>query len=112
MISYRLISTLIIEGIILLFFSFNLKKVWKVFLGMNLLTQSFLNFFLIQTSPITTEFFIVFYLMAMEIIILIVELIIFNKYAEGRTLKKSLYVLTANALSLYIGIISIPMIPV
>lgn len=111
LISTRIILTLIIEAIVFWVFGFRSRRSWVVFLIMNLATQGILNILLNDNSPIHTYLFIG--LIFGEIIILIAELISFIALIkEHSRLKRILYVITANFLSLVVGGYLITVLPI
>ncbi len=102
-VSLRVVSTLILEGIIFFLFGFRSKLSWILFLIINLITQGILNLWLSgMYSPLDS--YIIFSLIGGEVVVIFVELIAFglllNEHGKGR---RVLYVLTANLLSLVAG---------
>lgn len=94
------IPTLVIEGIILLLLGFSLKKNWKVFLLVNIITQLFLTvtvgISLIKSGTVST-YIIQF---PIELIILIAETIAFKKLLKGQSQKRCIaYGIAANLAS-------------
>jgi hypothetical protein len=101
--SLRIGLTLIIEALVFYLFGFRQKKSWLVFLIVNLVTQGALNIWLgVSTSPMQS--YLVFSLVFGEILVFVVEtaaFLIFIK--EGKRSLISLYVIVANAASLFLG---------
>ena len=96
--------TLVIEGIILLLFRFNIKQNWKPFLTINIITQIFLNFTLsvVMFSQGLLSAYI--WYIPLELIILIVEIICFRKYLNQHSkLRRTLFAITANVVSFATG---------
>ncbi|NLY70952.1 MAG: hypothetical protein GX076_04640 [Clostridiales bacterium] len=95
-----LIPTLIIEGIILLLFGFALRENLKIFILTNIVTQIVLTLTvglaLIRSGPITAYLF----QFPIEVIILIIESIIFARYLKGNSRKRRIaYGIVANLAS-------------
>jgi hypothetical protein len=95
-----LIPTLIIEGIILLLFGFRLKENLKPFILINIVTQIILTLTvglaLIRSGPITAYLF----QFPVEVIILIIETVIFARYLKGKSGKRRIaYGIVANLAS-------------
>lgn len=112
LISIRLSLTLLIEGFIFSLFLFTEKKSWRVFFITNLVTQGLLNLFINTMSP-TVGSYIVVDLVYTEVLILLIELVVFTyfiKERKGSTI--FLYVCSANIASLILGAIIIPMLPI
>ena len=102
LVSMRIILTLIIEGIIFYLFGFRDKGSWKIFLIINIITQGALNIWINGLFPMQTYLFIG--LIAIEILILIVEgIAIITGIKEHKKIRKMLFVLSANFLSLVVG---------
>lgn len=98
------IPTILIEGIILLLFGFKLKENYKVFLLINIITQVALTMTmgiaLIRSGPIAA-YIIQF---PVEIVILVVEALVYYKYFKGKSAKRSLvYGIVANLVSWGLG---------
>lgn len=102
LVSMRLTITLLIEGGIFCLFGFRDRKSWKVFLIINLITQGALNIWINGLFPIQSYLFIG--LIALELLILIVESIVINSnIKEHKKLRRFLFVISANFLSLVAG---------
>lgn len=101
-------ATLIIEGLVLLLFSFSLKKNWRAFLGLNLATQVFLTI-TIGTAVFRQGAFTASLLyVPAEILIVIAEAIAYSILLKqhGKT-RRIFYALTANILSFAAGLVLI-----
>jgi hypothetical protein len=114
LVGLRVLLTLIIEGVIFFLFKFRNKRSWIAFLIINLITQGWLNIMLNNdTSPLTSNVYIILGLFIYEFIILIVEMIAFgfavNEHKKWRVL---LYVLAANTASFILGGILLSYLPV
>lgn len=98
--------TIIIEGILLILFGFSMKKNYKPFLIINLLTQISLNaiiglFMVMNGTSAAFLAYIVF-----EIVILIVETVYFGRYlVEHSVLRRRVYGVVANCVSFLFGIV-------
>jgi hypothetical protein len=99
-------STLLIEGIILLLFGFSLKKNYKAFLIINIVTQLCLYcalLFAMYIKGISAALSI--YIVA-EVYIFCTEIMLFLKYFTPQKKKRIIaYALTANILSFFSGIV-------
>jgi hypothetical protein len=101
--SLRIVLTLIIEALVFYLFGFRKKKSWLVFLIVNLVTQGALNIWLgVSTTPMQS--YLVFSLVFGEILVFVVEAaaFLFLVKEHGRSLA-FLYVIVANAASLFLG---------
>ena len=111
LVSTRLILTLAIEAIIFWMFGFRDRKSWAAFFIINLITQGTLNIWINSFTP--RESYIIFSLIFGEIFVFIAEIIAFSKYCKEYTrLRKVLYVLTANFISLIAGGYIITILPI
>ncbi len=107
----RILLTLAIEAIIFLAFRFKDKKSWIAFLIINLVTQGILNIWLNGFMPMQS--YIIFGLIFGEIFVFIAEIIAFLMLCkEHSRLRKVLYVLTANFISLIAGGYIITILPI
>lgn len=111
LVTLRVFFTLAIEGVFFFLFGFRHKRSWIVFLGMNILTQGFLNIVLNGASPfasylILTLIFIEFWIFLAEIL----GALIFIK--EHRKIRRISYVLMANTASLVLGSYLITRLPI
>lgn len=111
LVSLRLVLTLIIEGIIFFVFGFRKMKSWIIFFGINLITQLGLNIY-INTIEIARAYSIINVFIA-EFWIFLVELIIIPLLVrEHSTMRKLVYVLIANLLSLIVGGFILTVLPI
>jgi len=103
------IPTIVIEGILLLLFGFSLKKNWKVFILLNLLTQVLLTVAMsvaLINFGLLTAFFI---FIPAEIVIFIIEAAVLIKMLkEHRTSRRLIFALTANIASAVLGFFLVP----
>lgn len=98
----RIALTLITEGLIFFLMGFRNSRSWIVFLAVNLVTQGALNIWIntVTYNDYSLFFGLVFY----EFMILIVEMFaLLCLLDEHRKLRRGLYVLLANILSLFAG---------
>ncbi len=101
------ISTIIIEGIILLIFGFNLKLNLKPFLVINLITQVLLTTGIILAMKSNGTFFATFVYILAEISIFIIESVLFSIFLRQHSkLRRVFYALAANWVSFIAGIIA------
>ncbi|MDD2393825.1 MAG: hypothetical protein PHV88_07185 [Eubacteriales bacterium] len=103
------IPTIFIEGILLLVFGFSLRKNWKVFLLLNLVTQIILtvvmSLVLINFGLITSYFIFI----PVEVVIILIEAVVLTKMLkEHRTSRRLIYALIANLASAAAGFVLIP----
>ena len=102
LVSMRIIITLLIEGMVFWLFGFRDRRSWRIFLIINIITQGALNIWINGLFPIQSYLFIG--LIALEILILIVEgIVIISGIKEYKKLRKFLFVVSANFLSLVAG---------
>lgn len=102
LVSMRVNTTLLIEGIVFWLLGFREKRSWIVFIIINLITQGALNIWINGLFPIQSYLFIG--LIFLEILILIVEsTVVLSKVKEHKKSRRFLYVLSANLLSLVVG---------
>ena len=98
--------TLIIEGLILILFQFSLKKNWRPFLTINILTQVLLNFVVFGTMYSLGYLVALLVYIPFEIVILILETILFTKHlTQHSKLRRRAFAIIANILSFLLGII-------
>ena len=101
-VTMRVVLTLIIEGLVFFLLGFRTRRSWTVFLVVNLVTQGALNLWIntVAYNDYSLFFGLIFY----EFVIIIVEMVAFlgllNEHGKWR---RSLYVLLANILSLFVG---------
>ncbi|NLK73409.1 MAG: hypothetical protein GX285_10385 [Clostridiales bacterium] len=111
LVTLRVSFTIIIEGVIFLLFGFRQKKSWIAFLILNLITQGLLNIFLNGASPFMS--YLILNLIFMELLVFIAEMICILLFIkEHGVIRRILYVLTANFISLIVGGYMITLLPV
>jgi hypothetical protein len=102
------LPTLLIEGIVLIGFGFSIKKNWKVFLLINILTQIFLTVTMgtvLLKEGLVSSYFLFF---PIEFIILIIESIAYAfLLKEHSILRRIGYGILANAISCMAGFVLI-----
>lgn len=111
LVTLRVFSTLVIEGVIFFLFGFRNKNSWLAFLIMNLLTQGILNVVLNGASPFAS--YLILNLIFMEFLVFITEIIgvlVFIK--EHGKFRRVSYVLAANLASLVLGGYLITVLPI
>ncbi|MGB8451934.1 MAG: hypothetical protein WCD89_06330 [Anaerocolumna sp.] len=99
------VPTLLIEGIVLLLFRLSLRKNWKPFIGINILTQVFLTAavgkLMIEDGQITSYFAII----PIEIIIVLFEMLAFSLLLSQHSKERRVcFAFTANLLSFLTGL--------
>lgn len=110
LISLRVVSTLLIEGLIFFIFGYRQKASWIAFFVINLITQSGLN--LLLAGP-NTGYLWMFAFLFVEFIVLISELIAFTLFVnESEKSKVIVYVIVANLMSLIVGGTLISYLPI
>lgn len=98
--------TLLLEGILLILFGFSLKENLKVFLITNIITQIFLNISIYIGMYYIGLFMVVIIFIICELLIFIIEPIIFVKlFKEHSKKRRFLYGISANMISFIIGTI-------
>lgn len=98
--------TLLIEGIVLLLFRFNIKQNWKPFLIINLITQIFLNLILSTVMLGNGLMLALILYIPLEMIITAVEIICFAKYLKQHSnTRRIMFALTANVVSFFAGFV-------
>ena len=111
LVTMRIVLTLMIEGLIFWIFGFKRKSSWLIFLLINLITQGSLNIWINGVVP--TQGYIIFGLIFGEIFIVIAEIVAFLLLVkEHKSLRKVLYILTANFISLIVGGFIITILPI
>jgi len=111
LVTMRIVLTLVIEGLIFWLFGFTRKVSWLIFLLINLITQGSLNIWI--NSVVPTQGYIIFGLIFGEIFIVIAETIAFLLFVkEHKKLRRVLYILTANFVSLIAGGYIITILPI
>ena len=105
-------ATLIVEGLILLLFGLSLKRNWKAFMLVNLITQTLLTLTVFTGMYFQGSMAGFFYYIPIEILIVIVELRLFKKYLVGHSqLRKKAFAIVANIISFIIGIVALIYVP-
>lgn len=108
LISIRLVLTLLIEGCVFYLFAFREDESVMAFILINLVTQGLLNLWINTVQPGDLSH-VVMILIISELLIIVAEIIAFNKYIdEHSSLRTTLYVVTANMASLFLGFMIIP----
>lgn len=109
-VAIRVISTLVMEGVIFLLFRYFEKRSWICFLIINLITQAGVNIALYGAN---LNSYVVLGFILVEVLVFIAEMIAFplvlHENGKGRAV---LYAFTANAVSLIGGGIMIANLPV
>ncbi len=108
----RILLTLAIEAGVFWLFGYRSKRSWIAFLVINLVTQAFVNIWLISGfNPLQS--YMIFMLVLAEILVFIFELIAFLlSVKEHGKLRTAGYVMAANLLSLIAGGYLITVLPV
>lgn len=102
LIALRVVSTLLLEGLVFFLFGFRQKRSWIVFLVINLLTQGWLNG-IISSNAFSNGYWIIGYWLA-ELVVFIAESVAFPlTLKENKKGRCVLYALTANVVSLVFG---------
>jgi hypothetical protein len=102
LLSFRIILTLLIEGIVFFLFGYRSKKSWLIWVIVNLITQGALNIWLNGiATPLNN--YLIFSLVLGEIAVFVVEMAAFLILIKERRVITSLYVIVANVLSLFAG---------
>ncbi|QRN85427.1 hypothetical protein JR334_10835 [Clostridia bacterium] len=110
LVGLRVSFTLLLEALVFFLFGFREYKSWTFFLFINLITQGILNIWLGSHQLLGS--YIVFALVFGEIFVYLAELISFvHVVKEKSTLRRVLYVLLANTLSLVAGGYLISLLP-
>ena len=101
-----LLSTLVLEGLLLLLFGFKLRENWRVFLITNVITQIILT---LSTSYMFFNYGVIALIlifMVVEFLIIVAETLVFAKLLKGRkTGRRVGYAITANLVSFIAGIV-------
>lgn len=98
--------TLIIEGLILILFRFNLKKNWKPFLAINILTQVLLTLIVFGTMYTSGSLTAILTYIPFEIAILVIEAMLFSRYLTQHSKSRRVaFAITANISSFLLGIV-------
>ena len=103
------LPTIIIEGLLLLIFGFSLRKNWKIFLLLNLVTQIILTVVMSVTLinfGLVASYFI--FVPAEAVIILIEAVVLTKMLKEYRTSRRLIYAIVANLASAAAGSFLVP----
>jgi len=99
------ILTLLIEGFIMLFFKFSIKKNWKVFLSINVVTQLLLYICLLLITARSSLIYYLTTIIPIELLILIIEAVYYSKkLKEHSIIRRINYAVVANILSFILGL--------
>lgn len=101
------LATLIIEGLVLLLFRFNLKQNYKPFIAINILTQVLLTTVVFTAMYQWGTLSAILLYFPFEIAIFIIEALLFAKYLKQHSkVRRVLYALAANSISFICGIMA------
>lgn len=105
-------TTLLIEGLILVLFGFSLKKNWKSFVIINLITQVLLTFIIFRTMYKQGSMAAILFYIPIEILIVIIEVKLFNKYlVEHSKSRRVSFAIVTNIVSFLVGVIAMMYLP-
>jgi len=97
--------TIVIEGVVLLLFGFNLKSNWKPFITINVITQVLLTLVVFSTMYKLGTLLAVLLYLPFEMIILVMEASLFAKYLKQHSkARRVFFAVTANIASFIFGI--------
>lgn len=100
--------TLIVEGIILILFRFSLKKSWKPFVVVNLITQILLTVIVFSFMYFAGAMAAFLIYIPFEILIFIMESKLYKKYLCEHSIRRRIcYALVANMVSFVLGLVAI-----
>jgi hypothetical protein len=103
---YTLLSTLAIEGVLLLIFGFPFKKNWITILWVNLATQFLLTIVTGFAFSVGGILLAILFFLPTEIVVIGVEIPLYYKFLTGRSAARRIgYAITANAISAVAGIL-------
>lgn len=110
-VTMRVLTTLVLEGIVFFLFGLRERRSWGMFVLINLLTQAFLNF---AFAGADYETYMLMYLYAaVEVVVFLVEMSAFTVAVREQSRKRMVvYALTANAVSLFAGGLLLSYMPV
>lgn len=110
-VTIRVLTTLVLEGIVFFLFGLRERRSWGMFVLINLLTQAFLN---VAFAGTDYETYMMMYLYAaVELVVFLVEMSAFPVAVREQSRKRMVvYALVANAVSLYVGGLLISYLPV
>lgn len=110
-VAMRVLATLILEGIVFFLFGLRERRSWGMFVLINLLTQTFLNFAFAGADYET--YMLMFLYAAVEIVVFLVEMSAFPIAVREQSRKRMVvYALVANLISLYVGGLLLSYMPV
>ncbi len=105
----RVALTLLTEGIVFYLFGFRSRRSWIVFLVVNLLTQGWLN--IAVNSYSLSGYWLLSFILIEAVIFMAESIAIPLLVKECKDWQRLVYVLTANAVSLALGIVLIGQLP-
>ena len=109
-VTIRVLTTLIMEGVIFALFGYTEKKSWIRFIIINLLTQAGVN---IALAGVSWDSYALLAYILVEIFVILTELLAFPSAVRERgTIRAIVYALVANLISLYVGGLLISYMPV
>jgi len=98
-------ASLIVEGIILILFGFSIKKNWKPFIGVNLITQILLTLVVFSAMYFAGAMAAFLIYIPFEIVILVIESKLYKKYLSEHSIRRRIiYALVANIVSFILGL--------
>ncbi len=114
LVALRVLSTLVIEGVVFFLFDFREGRSWLVFLGVNLATQLLLNGAMTGSfSTLTTSGYWWFLYVFGEVLVFAAETIVFGALLKEKGRGRAVgCALTANAASLVLGGLLLTYLPV
>lgn len=114
LVALRVVSTLVIEGIVFLLFGFRERRSWLIFLGCNLATQLLLNCAITGSySTLTTSGYWWILYIAGEVLVFAAEMAVFGALLKEKGRGRAVAcALTANASSLVLGGLLLTYLPV
>ncbi len=101
---FRLVATLVIEVVIGLLFGFRTKKQISLIVKTNIFTQAILNVIFMVIETYSGFLAALIFYVPLEILIFIIEALIYRKRLDDKKWKTWLYSLFANGVSAYLGI--------
>ncbi len=107
----RILLTLLTEGLLFWLFGFRSKRSCIVFLCVNLLTQGWLNIWVNSYAFSNTSYWVILLIAAEALIFLAESIALPLLLREKKTWQRVVYALTANAVSLFVGILLIGQLP-
>ena len=108
-VTIRVLTTLLMEGVIFFLFGYTEKKSWIRFLIINLITQAGVN---IALAGVSYDSYALLAYILVEIFVILTELIAFPAAVrEQGKIRAIVYALAANLISLYVGGLLISYMP-